>query len=98
MNVEVNGCFHTRLERISKIIQGVPGGNFNILGGHIIGHPKQKCVYVHVSYSERFLRYSYFTVELDESPPPVPTLAKSIHSSAAHHIFDRRSFFPSWSG
>jgi len=26
-----------------------------------------------------------------------PTLAKSIHSSA-HHTFDRRSLFPSWSG
>jgi len=31
------------------------------------------------------------------SPPPVPTLAKSIQSSA-HHSFDRRSRFPSWSG
>ena len=30
-------------------------------------------------------------------PPPVPTLATSVHSSA-HHTFDRRSLFPSWSG
>ena len=29
--------------------------------------------------------------------PCVPTLAKLIHSSA-HHTFDRRSLFPSWSG
>ena len=29
--------------------------------------------------------------------PPVPTLAKSIHSSV-HHTIDRRSLFPSWSG
>jgi hypothetical protein len=37
-------------------IQGVPGGNVNILGGHSIGHSKQKNVYIHVSYSERFPR------------------------------------------
>jgi hypothetical protein len=37
-------------------ILGVPGGNVNILGGHSIGHYKQKSVYVHVSYSEWFLR------------------------------------------
>jgi hypothetical protein len=33
------------------------------VGGHSIGHSKQKSVYVHVSYSERFPRYSYFTVQ-----------------------------------
>jgi hypothetical protein len=37
-------------------MQGVPGGKVNILGGHSIGHSKQKSVYVHVSYSERFPR------------------------------------------
>jgi hypothetical protein len=37
-------------------IQGVPGGKDNILGGHIIGHSKQKTLYEHVSYSERFPR------------------------------------------
>jgi len=37
-------------------IQGVPGGKVNILGGHSIGHSKQKCLYEHVSYSERFPR------------------------------------------
>jgi len=37
-------------------MQGVPGGKVNILGGHSIGHSKQKCLYEHVSYSERFLR------------------------------------------
>ena len=37
-------------------IQVVPGGNVNILGGHSIGHSKQKCLYEHVSYSERFPR------------------------------------------
>ena len=36
--------------------QGVPGGKVNILGGHSIGHSKQKCLYEHVSYSERFPR------------------------------------------
>jgi hypothetical protein len=39
-----------------RYIQGVPGGNANILGGHNIGHSKQKSVYVHVSHFERFPR------------------------------------------
>jgi hypothetical protein len=39
-----------------RYIQGVPGGNVNILGGHTIGHSKQKNVCVQVSHSERFLR------------------------------------------
>jgi hypothetical protein len=35
----------------------VPEGQINILGGHSIGHPKQKkkSPYVHVSYSKWFL-------------------------------------------
>jgi hypothetical protein len=33
------------------------------MGGHSIGHSEQKIVYVHVSYSERFPRQSYFTVQ-----------------------------------
>jgi hypothetical protein len=37
-------------------IQSVPGGNFNILGGHSVGHSEQKSVYVNVSYFERFPR------------------------------------------
>jgi hypothetical protein len=37
-------------------IPGVPGGKVNILGGHSIGHSKEKSVYAHVSYYERFLR------------------------------------------
>jgi hypothetical protein len=32
-------------------IQGVPGGKDNILGGHSIGHSKQKTLYEYVSYS-----------------------------------------------
>jgi hypothetical protein len=35
---------------------GVPGGKVNILGGYNIGHSKQKSLYEHVSYSERFPR------------------------------------------
>jgi len=38
------------------------GGNVTILWGHGTGHSKQKLVYVHVSYSERFLSNNYFTV------------------------------------
>ena len=37
-------------------IQGVPGGNVNILGGYSIGHSKQKTLYEYVSYFERFPR------------------------------------------
>jgi hypothetical protein len=49
-----SGLFKKALSSWS--IQNVPGGNINILGGHSIGHSKQKCTYVHVSYSERFRR------------------------------------------
>jgi hypothetical protein len=45
-------CYTT----VSQTIQDDPGGKVNILGGHIIGHSKQKSVYVHVCYSERFPR------------------------------------------
>jgi hypothetical protein len=41
-------------------IEDVPGGKVNILGGHSIGHSKEKILYVHVSYSERFLRRELF--------------------------------------
>ena len=44
-------------------IQSVPEGYVTILGGHNIDHSKQKLVYIHVSYSEPFLRKSYFTVQ-----------------------------------
>jgi len=37
-------------------VQGVPGGKVNILGEHSFGHSKQKDLYVHVTYSERFPR------------------------------------------
>jgi hypothetical protein len=45
-------------------IQDAPGEDANILTGHSIGHSKQKRVYVHVFYSERFPRWSYFSVQL----------------------------------
>jgi hypothetical protein len=40
-------------------IQDVQGGKVNILGGYSIGHSKQKTLYEHVSYSERFPRKSH---------------------------------------
>jgi hypothetical protein len=46
----------------SVFMQGVPGGNVIILGGHSIGHCKQK-MYMYVSYSEQFPRYGCFTVQ-----------------------------------
>jgi hypothetical protein len=39
-----------------KLIYRVSQGERYILGGHSIGHSKPKIVYVHVSYSELFLR------------------------------------------
>jgi len=42
------------IQLIYSDIQGVPGGKVNILGGHSIVHSKQKYLYEHVSYSERF--------------------------------------------
>jgi hypothetical protein len=47
---------------IVRLIQDVLGGKVNILGSRFIEHSKQKLVYLHVFYSERFPRYSYFTV------------------------------------
>jgi hypothetical protein len=37
-------------------LQDIQGEKVNILGGHSVGHSKQRSVYVHVSYSERFPR------------------------------------------
>ena len=47
---------HLNFNKPWSSIQSVPGGKVNILGGHSIGHSKQKCLYEHVSYSERFPR------------------------------------------
>jgi len=44
-----------------------------------------------------FLWNLEFRYLIHKSPPPIPTLTKSIHFSA-HHTSDRHSFFPSWSG
>jgi len=46
--------FLPSLQSLAVQYSGVPGGNINIMGGHTIGHSKQKTVYVHVFYSERF--------------------------------------------
>jgi hypothetical protein len=40
----------------SETIYDVSLGRVNILGGHSIGHSKQKFLYAHVSYSEQFPR------------------------------------------
>jgi hypothetical protein len=44
-------------------IQDDPGKEVYILEGHSISHSKQKSINVHVSCSEQFPRYSYFTVQ-----------------------------------
>jgi hypothetical protein len=41
---------------VTDLREGVRGGKVNILGGHSIGHSKQKSVYVHMSCSENFPR------------------------------------------
>ena len=40
---------------VSDAILGVPRGKVNIVGGHSIGHSKQKKLYDYVSYSERWV-------------------------------------------
>jgi len=57
----LTGCWPTASQHKRKIytsccIQGVSGGKVNILGGHSIGHSKQKYLYEHMSNSERFPR------------------------------------------
>jgi hypothetical protein len=56
------------------IMQDVPGVNVIILGGHSIGHSKEKCLYEHVSYSERFpifgAQYFKFGAQYYPSLPP----------------------------
>jgi hypothetical protein len=45
---EYEVCIHKNIRcRTSPFIQSVPGGKVNILGGHSIGHSKQK-VYMYV--------------------------------------------------
>jgi hypothetical protein len=51
------GFFNEKQEKVKRLdTQDVPGGKVNILGGHSIGHSKQKTLNEHVSYSERFPR------------------------------------------
>jgi len=42
--------------RFETCIQDVPGGKVNILRSHSNGHSKQKYLYEHMSYFERFPR------------------------------------------
>jgi hypothetical protein len=58
------------LERTSYIpllfthTPNVPGGKVSILGDHSVGHSKKRRLYELVSYSERFPRWSYLNVQL----------------------------------
>jgi hypothetical protein len=56
--IEGSVCFLLNFVKICAYIQDVSEENISILGGHNIGHSKQKSVYVHVSYSERFPKYN----------------------------------------
>jgi hypothetical protein len=44
------------IESLMGLIQSVTEKKANILRGHSIGHSKEKNIYVHVSYTERFPR------------------------------------------
>ena len=66
---------------------------FNLQGCWKVLSPTRK----EKSFIPRILWSLEVHYHIHNSPPPVPTLAKSNHSSA-HHTFDRRSLFPSWSG
>ena len=59
--VHIRVMTHTETKLFN--IQGVPGEKVNILGGHSFGHSKEKCLYEHVSYSERFPRWGYLNVQ-----------------------------------
>ena len=51
-----------------------------------------KYIIVQAAFPAFYGAWRFITTFIN-SPPPVPPLAKSIHSSA-HHTFDRRSLFP----
>jgi hypothetical protein len=55
-----------------------PGGKVNILGGHSIGHSKQKSVYVHMPCSERFPR----SIMCSSSSSHVSTFFCTLYSSS----------------
>jgi hypothetical protein len=63
------------------LIQSVPGGKVNILGGHSIGHSKKRSLYEHVSYSELFPIFGgeYF--------PSLPLCEQSQRPTDASHRF-----------
>jgi len=61
-------------------IQGVPGGKVNILGGHCIGHSKPKCLYEHVSYSERYCIVLYCIVLPSRRAAPLSEACESVWS------------------
>jgi hypothetical protein len=58
VSLHIDACIASFLSLYINVYytQNVPGAKVNILGGHSIGHFKQKNVYVHESYSERFPR------------------------------------------
>jgi hypothetical protein len=62
-----------------KIIQAVPGGKVNILGGHSIGHSRKESLYEHASYSERFPIFDAQYFEF--GAPYLPSLSMSNHNS-----------------
>ena len=78
----------TYIHQLHKLERSIQGG-----GGLISPFPTRK----EINYIPHILWNVEVHYHIHNSPPPVPTLAKSIHSSA-HHTFDKRSLFPSWPG
>jgi hypothetical protein len=60
---KAKGKIHPRSGHEGAEVLSVRGEKVNILG-HNIGHSKQKHLNEHVSYSERFARYSYWNAHL----------------------------------
>jgi hypothetical protein len=54
-------CSYFHIGLLIQYMQDVPGGKDHILGSHNISHSKQKSVYIHVSYSEWFLRQLFLS-------------------------------------
>jgi hypothetical protein len=54
------------------ILQGAPGGQVSILGGHSSSHSKQKSVYVRVLFPNGFRdrAVSLYTVQTSNTPCP----------------------------
>jgi hypothetical protein len=80
---------------VTQTLQGIPTGEVNILGGHSIGHSREKTLYEHMSYSERFAIFGeqYFQYG-GKYFPSLPLYEQSEQITDASHRF---TCFRHWS-